>query len=298
MTGLPTSEHDVHLWWETVADVAPGQERGSSVAARRTQAWAACSSVVRAYEPLGRVTRVPRAAPVVTGVELDLSFAYAGSSVLIAVSQHRSIGIDAESSSARVDETLIRHALTARELEELELLSPPARRGAFLRAWVRKEAVLKAAGVGLLVEPAGVETGVGPLRLEPVVVPAIGLFRVVDLAIPGLVGAVAVGGAAPVHARWCVAPPLLEEAGRARRGASCERNARRAPRRRPTARSAGDLLSRGRKDLPPELAGALDDEGRERFRPPTRGAALSTSFRGIDGSVRVRWEASTSSRAP
>jgi 4'-phosphopantetheinyl transferase len=159
------------------------------------------------------VARVPGAAPTITGVDLDLSFAYAGSSVLIAVSQHRSIGIDAEQNAARVDETLIRHALTARELEALERMHSSARQEAFLRTWVRKEAVLKAAGVGLLVEPAGVHTGIGPLTVEPVVVPGNGAFRVVDLVIPGFVAAVAAGGPAPVHTRWCVTPPLGEEPG-------------------------------------------------------------------------------------
>ena len=212
MSELPGARRDVHLWWSAGLDVDAAGEPRSRAAARRARAWAACGSVVRAYEPRGRVARVPGTAPTVTGVDLDLSFAYAGSTVAIAVSRHRSIGIDIEPIAARVDEALVRHALTTRELEALERLHPSGRRGLFLRAWVRKEAVLKAAAVGLLVEPSEVETGVGAQPAEPAVVPGHGSFRVVDLVVPGFVCAVAARGPAPLNTRWVVMPPPTQGA--------------------------------------------------------------------------------------
>lgn len=209
MRRAPRPEVDVHVWWSTVGEVEGTSRsgRGSSVASRRSQAWIACSSVVRAYGPEGRVVRVPGCKPIVTGVDLELSYTYAGSTVAIAVTQRRSIGIDAEPLDRRFDEGLARHALAARELKEFERLQPSSRREAFLRAWARKEAVLKAAGLGLQVEPSLVETGIGRLTGEPVDVPGAGSFRLVDLVRPGLVGALAAGGVAPLRVRWRSAPP-------------------------------------------------------------------------------------------
>jgi hypothetical protein len=225
------SKHDVHLWWSTVGEVegTSGAARGPSVAFRRAQAWAACSSVVSAYGPRGRVVRVPGGRPTVTGVDLELSFAYAGPIVAIAVTRGRPIGVDAEPLSGRVDDSLARHALAAPELEAFERLHPSLRRDALLRAWVRKEAVLKAAGVGLQIEPARVETGVGRLTGEPVVVPGAGSFRLVDLGIEGFAGALAAGGTAPVRIRWPCARPVtadtapLADAVRGSRGRSSRR---------------------------------------------------------------------------
>jgi len=204
MSPLLAAEHDVDLWWSSVPEIGgtSAATRGSSVESRRSQAWAVCASVVRSYEPRGRVARVPGARPAVSGTEFEVSLTYAGSIVAIAVSRRRPIGIDAESLDVRIDGALARHALTVRELEALERLHPSRRREAFLRAWVRKEAVLKAAGVGLQVEPSSVETGIGRLSAASVVVPGAGSFRLVDLVLPGFACALAAGGTAPAHVRW------------------------------------------------------------------------------------------------
>ena len=57
--------------------------------------------------------------------------------------------------------------------------------------------------MGLLVEPALVEVGVARSPAAAVVVPGGGSFRLVDLRVPGFVGAIAAGGEAPIRVRWC-----------------------------------------------------------------------------------------------
>jgi len=51
--------------------------------------------------------------------------------------------------------------LDGTERRELEALPEPARPAAFARAWVRKEARLKALGTGLAVDPATIHAGIG-----------------------------------------------------------------------------------------------------------------------------------------
>jgi phosphopantetheinyl transferase len=193
---------DVHLWWSEISEVRGRSvaSRRSSVDARHTATRAACESIVSVYDRRAGIARVPGRKPIVTGVDLQLSYAYGRSIVAVAVSRCRSIGIDVESSHARVDETLARNVLSVRELERLVELPPSHRRAAVLRAWVRKEAVLKASGVGLLVEPSRLDVGIGELNDTSTVV-GVGVFRIVDLRIEGHVCALAAAGEGTVHVR-------------------------------------------------------------------------------------------------
>jgi 4'-phosphopantetheinyl transferase superfamily len=83
--------------------------------------------------------------------ELRLSVSHAGDVVLVALARGSRVGVDVEAVRERGIARLPAHALTERELEafacdpSLEL---------FLSYWTRKEALLKAAGVGLAVEPS------------------------------------------------------------------------------------------------------------------------------------------------
>ncbi len=193
---------DIHLWWSEIAEVRGRcvASRRSSVAARRTAARAACESIVRVYDRHAGIARTPGRKPIVTGVDVQLSYAYGRTIVAVAVSRCRSIGIDVESSHVRVDETLAGNALTVRELERLAELPPWHRGNAVLRAWVRKEAVLKAAGVGLRVEPSRLHVGIGELHDASKVVGA-SAFRIIDLRIEGHVCALAAAGEEAVHVR-------------------------------------------------------------------------------------------------
>ncbi len=215
MRRLLVPDHEVDLWRSTIAEVggASRAARCSSVATRRARTRAALTSVVRAYEPNARVLSVPGSPPAVSGVELRISVSHAGSIIAIAVSRRRPIGVDIEPLGTCVDGSLARDALARGEQEELEQLAPSLRGEALLRAWVRKEAVLKAAGVGLLVEPSLVDVGIGRLARESVLVPGAGLFRIVDLRLPGYAGALSAGGPAPVRGRWVDAPSAPRPVG-------------------------------------------------------------------------------------
>jgi 4'-phosphopantetheinyl transferase len=112
--------------------------------------------------------------------------------ILVALSARREIGVDVEhvANLPRGTEELSRLAwqvLTRAERGEFERLAPDARPIAFLRAWTRKEALLKAVGLGLSCEPNTVDTGLA-LLTEPRTLRGTlfrgGSARLFDLAAP------------------------------------------------------------------------------------------------------------------
>lgn len=124
---------------------------------------------------------------------LCFSATSSGPRVLVALSLGRELGVDLERLSALPSDAeelsgLARRILCAGELAELAGLAPSERRGALLRAWARKEAWLKALGVGLAREPDTVEArlapGVGARVLADAAFVALGGARLVDLAAP------------------------------------------------------------------------------------------------------------------
>jgi 4'-phosphopantetheinyl transferase len=111
--------------------------------------------------------------PIVTGTDGSVSVAHpsAGIAVIAASVAHPAIGVDAEPDTA---------AARARAAEAL-----PGREDA-LRDWVRIEAALKADGRGLRVDPETVLLADGVAT-----VPGGSAWRIDDVALPGLVAAVA-----------------------------------------------------------------------------------------------------------
>lgn len=102
--------------------------------------------------------------PFVRGSERAIRFnrSHSGDWVLIAISEGCEVGIDVEFARRDIDVLDLGHTvLTASELEALRALQGEARRAAFFRVWTRKEAALKAWGVGLHLEPRELEVGVG-----------------------------------------------------------------------------------------------------------------------------------------
>src|SRR5205085_12251591 len=86
------------------------------------------------------------------------NLAHSGEIALVAVTRDHDVGVDVERVRPDADRwALVDHALTAPERHELQRIAPTARAYAFLSMWARKEALLKAAGVGLGVEPALIE---------------------------------------------------------------------------------------------------------------------------------------------
>ena len=135
--------------------------------------------------------------PVLVGPFTDLSFnlSRSGDWLLLGLAYGRAVGVDVERVDRwlRDEEELSRLAarvLTPLERNCLEQLGRDARPAALVRAWARKEAVLKALGTGLAREPSTVEVGVHPLGplevvdLDAEVFPRSSGARMIDVAAP------------------------------------------------------------------------------------------------------------------
>ena len=81
----------------------------------------------------------------------DISVAHTAGMALVALHPRGRIGIDVERADRRVSSEVIRRCCTPAELRWLDRQDPAHRGGAFLRLWVRKEALAKADGRGLAV---------------------------------------------------------------------------------------------------------------------------------------------------
>lgn len=134
----------VDLWWDAVTshERRPGQRLLRRAAAERlgrpdVEVERACPSCGSGSH--GRPVAVDEP-------YLGLSLAHAGGLVLVAVVRGARVGVDLELVSTDVDR-LADVALGPRD-------APAATSAALLRTWTRKEAVLKAVGVGLAVDPS------------------------------------------------------------------------------------------------------------------------------------------------
>jgi 4'-phosphopantetheinyl transferase len=96
--------------------------------------------------------------PCLPGSELDFSISHSGGLAAVAVARGRRVGVDVERVRRGTDVLAVaRGALSPAELLEIETPATDAeRRAAFFRCWTRKEAWLKATGVGLAGELDGV----------------------------------------------------------------------------------------------------------------------------------------------
>jgi 4'-phosphopantetheinyl transferase len=105
-----------------------------------------------------RVVRRRGEAPSVDGAEVSLSVAHGGAWVVVAVAALAPVGVDVEPLTQTIDvEGLAEQVLAPSERDALIADPNQARRArALLTAWARKEAVLKATGDGLRVDPRDV----------------------------------------------------------------------------------------------------------------------------------------------
>ena len=96
-----------------------------------------------------------RGRPHVLGAPITCSLAHSADFVLVTVAK-RPIGIDVERLSGRPpDDVLIRESCTTSQRRRLARTTPTLREEAFLRYWVRKEALCKALGSGLDLRVSG-----------------------------------------------------------------------------------------------------------------------------------------------
>lgn len=82
--------------------------------------------------------------------QLNFNLSHSGELAILGVTQGRTIGVDVECGDLKTDyDAVARQMFSAREMAIYENLLPGERADAALRAWTRKEAYLKAVGIGL-----------------------------------------------------------------------------------------------------------------------------------------------------
>ena len=112
---------------------------------------------------------------------LDFNITHAGAWVGVGVTRAGAIGVDIIGESELTDwERLAAHFLAPDERREIHMAPSFSRRGLAARAWVAKEAVLKAAGYGLKVDPRAVTLELGPavtVRRLPSAIPEPACFH-------------------------------------------------------------------------------------------------------------------------
>lgn len=132
--------------------------------------------------------------PCLHGDELQTSLSHAGGAIAVAVGGHGRIGVDLEAAARDAQmEEIAERVLHPDERAAVAGLPASARARALLALWVRKEALLKAAGIGLARE---MDSFLAPDG-EPVALPAIegpdgpaAVARMIDAG-PGWMAAVA-----------------------------------------------------------------------------------------------------------
>ncbi len=96
----------------------------------------------------------PSGQPTLRGTGVATSLSHSGSWVAIAVGRMVTLGVDIERSpSPRALADVLEAICTPREVADVRQLSAAARESALLALWTRKEALLKAFGTGLGVDP-------------------------------------------------------------------------------------------------------------------------------------------------
>lgn len=146
----PLRDGVVHVWrfsLDARADPARLSDDERAVAARFTTqelrdryvvAHAGVRALLAQYVDAVQFTRGPRGKPHVAGVEHNLS--HCDDVALLAVAWDRALGVDIERRDADIDERSVGRIVLARDEDELD----------FMTVWCRKEACLKATGVGLI----------------------------------------------------------------------------------------------------------------------------------------------------
>jgi 4'-phosphopantetheinyl transferase len=142
------------------AHIAPDQDARRALAGRLALRDLVASALDRPPEDLTFESDPFGKPQVADGGGLHVNLSHSGRMGLIGISLDRPIGVDIEMVSQVVDaDALARLHLTEREREEWLRAAGPVRDRAFLTCWTRKEACVKALGVGLSLPPASIDVG-------------------------------------------------------------------------------------------------------------------------------------------
>ena len=98
--------------------------------------------------------------------EFQFNLSHSGGKALFAFARSHKVGVDVEAGERLGDDwpSLARRYFSAREQAELNALPEHQRRAAFLTGWARKEAYLKATGLGIADGLQTIEVTLGPDR--------------------------------------------------------------------------------------------------------------------------------------
>ena len=186
---LPLGEREVHLWrinlhgapWPDTAAILDTSERDRAARfvfprdrSRYLRAHHAVRVLLGAYlvVPPAVVRIVPdhHGKPMLNDRALEFNLSHSGDCALLAVSRAAEIGVDVEMRRLPQDaRQLAKSVFSAAELETLSNVSDDALETAFFTCWTRKEAYLKALGIGLTANPAtitvGLETGLRRIEI-------------------------------------------------------------------------------------------------------------------------------------
>ena len=104
--------------------------------------------------------------PALADGSVRFNLSHSGDHAVLATSFEVEVGIDIE---IRAIDTqgIARLVLTDGEMEAFAALPADVQEAVFLRAWTRKEALLKAVGCGLTLDPRNVEVGLGSVPETP-----------------------------------------------------------------------------------------------------------------------------------
>lgn len=176
MINVPDLPHsEVHVWWletdrpqplleEAVASLSESdctkinRHRQHKDQYRQTQSQALLRSILHAYCKISPTQleweNNDYGKPYLTKPEYarDLFFnlSHSENRILLAVAWNRPVGIDVElKDSEKFDPDLVQRFFSSREQNELRCFPQEEQEAAFFRGWTRKEAYVKAVGLGL-----------------------------------------------------------------------------------------------------------------------------------------------------
>lgn len=183
---MPPAADEVHVWQSSLAGSPPADlpnllspeelrraDRFGNPA--RRSAFLVARSTMRGVlahelgtEPVAlRFASGPHGKPFLENPPTALRFnlSHSGEVVLCAVTWERDVGVDVERIKPTIDHVaLARRFFSPMENEQLSSLPPELRRDAFFATWTRKEALVKAWGVGLSLPLDRFDVSVHPHR--------------------------------------------------------------------------------------------------------------------------------------
>jgi len=131
--------------------------------------------------------------PQLPGSGLATSLSHSGTMVAVAIARGPAVGVDIEGFPPRSNlHDVADMVCTADEAAAMATLEGEARTRALLELWTRKEALLKAFGVGLQVAPSTIEATLGVAVAAPAGATSSAACRICSLAMPvGWLGSLA-----------------------------------------------------------------------------------------------------------